>query len=84
MWMEIHYTTRWVCDLLVLTTRMEGKVKKDKMKDAVARVSQWRWVIIDEIGMVSGSFLAEWDMHIRQIMTDVTTQDHRPTRRDGR
>ena len=48
-----------------------SKGNKDKKKDAAARVSQWKWLIIDEISMVSANFLAELDMHIRQIMTDV-------------
>ena len=49
-----------------------GQGSKDKKKDAAARVSQWKWLIVDGISLVSANFLAELDMHIRQIMTDVS------------
>ena len=59
-----------------------GKGNKDKKKDAAARVSQWKWLIIDEISMVSANFLAELDMHIRQIMTDVSIMKRDASRTD--
>ena len=39
---------------------------------ASQRIAQWKWLIIDEISMVSAICLAELDMHLRQIMTDVS------------
>ena len=45
---------------------------KKKKVDASQRIAQWKWLIIDEISMVSANFLAELDMHLRQIMTDVS------------
>ena len=54
--------------------RKKGGVKSDKDKKVAAsqRIAQWKWLIIDEISMVSANFLAELDMHLRQIMTDVS------------
>ena len=52
----------------------ENVARADKMKAAAARVAQWRWLIIDEISMVSANFLAELDMHIRNVMSDVNKQ----------
>jgi hypothetical protein len=37
------------------------------------RVMQWRWLFIDEISMVSAKLLAEIDMKLRTIMSDVGT-----------
>ena len=52
---------------------------KQKLLDASRRVQHWRWVIIDEISMVSANFLAEVDMHLRNIMSQVSA-----TKRDAR
>ena len=54
--------------------RKKTGVKSDKEKKVAAsqRIAQWKWLIIDEISMVSANFLAELDMHLRQIMTDVS------------
>ena len=48
--------------------------KSDKGKKVAAsqRIAQWKWLISDEISMVSANLLAELDMHIRQFMTDVS------------
>ena len=34
---------------------------------------QWRWLFIDEISMVGAKLLAEMDMKLRSIMSDVET-----------
>ena len=62
------------------TTASKGK--KDTKIDAATRVAQWKWLIIDEISMVSANFLAELDMHMRQIMTDVSIMKQDTSRID--
>ena len=52
---------------------------KQKLLDAARQVPHWRWLIIDEISMVSANFLAEVDMHLRNIMSQVSV-----TKRDAR
>ena len=49
-----------------------SKVGKQKLMDAAKRVSHWRWLIIDEVSMISANFLAELDMHLRAIMSQVS------------
>ena len=38
------------------------------------KVLQWRWLIIDEISMVSGKLLAQLDMKLREVIRDIGTQ----------
>ena len=40
-----------------------------KKVEAARRIQQWRWLITDEISMVSASFLAELDAHLRSVMS---------------
>jgi hypothetical protein len=55
------------------TKRRTGNKSENSKKVAASqRIAQWRWLIIDEISMVSVNFLAELDMHLRQIMSDVS------------
>jgi DNA replication protein DnaC len=42
-----------------------------KQSDVAKRVMRWRWLFIDEISMVSAKLLAEVDMKLRAIMSDV-------------
>ena len=49
-----------------------SKVGKQKLMDAAKRVSHWRWLIIDEVSMISANVLAELDMHLRAIMSQVS------------
>ena len=46
-----------------------SKTSKKAMETSKC-VSQWRWLIIDEISMLSASFLAEIDMRLRDVMAD--------------
>ena len=43
--------------------------KKTKKEAAAQRMSQWRWLIVDEVSMVSANFLAELDSHLRSCMS---------------
>ena len=42
-----------------------------KHMEVAKRVLQWRWLIIDEISMVSAKLLAEMDMKLRAIISEV-------------
>ena len=42
--------------------------------DVAKRVLQWRWLIIDEISMVSARLLAEMDVRLRSVVRDIGTQ----------
>ena len=42
--------------------------------ETARRVLQWRWLIVDEISMVSASLLAEMDMKLRTVIRDIVAQ----------
>ena len=44
-----------------------------KQVETAARIMQWRWLFIDEISMVGAKLLAEVDMKLRTVMSDVAT-----------
>ena len=56
----------------------KGSDAKERQKQsAVAeRVLQWRWLIIDEIIMVSSQLLAEMDMKLRDVVRKVGSMKH--------
>ena len=41
-----------------------------KMTDVARRVEHMRWMVIDEISMVSAPFLAEIDMRLRSVVSN--------------
>ena len=41
--------------------------------DVAKRVLQWRWLIIDEVSMVSAKLLAEMDVKLRRVVRDIGT-----------
>ena len=43
--------------------------RKTKKEEAAERMSQWKWLIIDEISMVGANFVAELDSHLRSCMS---------------
>ena len=45
--------------------------KIQKQLDVAKRVLQWRWLIIDEISMVSAKLLAEVDVKLRRVVRDI-------------
>ena len=53
-------------------SRSRGKQESGPSDEAAKLVSQWKWLIIDEISMVSVQFLAELDHHLRSIMSQVS------------
>ena len=40
----------------------------------VVQSPQWRWLIVDEMSMVSASLLAEMDTKLRNVIRDIGTQ----------
>ena len=44
-----------------------------KQQDVAKRVLQWRWLIIDEISMVSARLLADIDMKLRDVTRRIGT-----------
>lgn len=42
--------------------------------DVAKRVLQWRWLIIDEISMVSAKLLAQMDVKLRSVIREIGTQ----------
>ena len=42
-----------------------------KQTEVGKRIMRWRWLFIDEISMVSAKLLAELDMKLRSVMSDV-------------
>ena len=45
-----------------------------KQLDVAKRVLQWRWLIIDEISMVSAKLLAEIDVKLRSVVREIGIQ----------
>ena len=48
-----------------------------KHMDVAKRVLQWRWLIIDEISMLSAKLFAEMDVKLRQVVREVGTSEKR-------
>ena len=44
-----------------------------KHMEVAKRVLQWRWLIIDEISMVSAKLLAQMDLTMREVIRDIGT-----------
>ena len=44
-----------------------------KHMEVAKRVLQWRWLIIDEISMVSAKLLAQMDLKMREVVRDIGT-----------
>ena len=47
--------------------------RQQKQQDVAKRLLQWRWLIIDEISMVSAKLLAEIDMKLRDVIRSIGT-----------
>ena len=54
----------------------QGKNKDtgSKMQEAAKRIAQWKWIILDEVSMCSAEFLAQMDLQLRSIVSDVICQ----------
>ena len=47
--------------------------------DIAKRVLQWRWLIIDEISMISAQLLAEVDWKLRRLMKEIDSTKKNPS-----
>ena len=55
--------------------RGEGlEAQVQKQQDIAKRVLQWRWLIIDEISMVSARLLADVDLKLRDVIRRIGTE----------
>ena len=50
----------------------------DKKREAAKRISQWKWLIIDEVSLLSAQMIAEIDTHLRSIMAAVHPEKRGP------
>ena len=50
-----------------------GEDHLQRQQDIAKRVLQWRWLIIDEISMVSAKLLANIDMKLRSTIRELGT-----------
>ena len=48
--------------------RCTDALETQRQGDVAKRVLQWRWLIVDEISMVSAQLLAEMDMKLRDVV----------------
>ena len=55
------------------TDASSAQKASQRQADVAKRVLQWRWLFIDEISMVGAKLLAEVEMKLRSIMSDVGT-----------
>ena len=77
-------TIHHACGIKAFKKGAEYDDGTDSQQIIAKRVLQWRWLIIDEISMVSAKLLAELDMKLRGVVRDLappkkmngTRQDH--------
>ena len=50
--------------------------------DIAKRVLQWRWLIVDEISMVSAKLLAQMDVKLRGVIRRIGTAKEGADKRD--
>ena len=63
----IHHS----CGILVYGSRNDSDAQTQRQIDVAKRVLQWKWIIIDEISMVSARLLAEIDVKLRNVVRRV-------------
>jgi len=67
-------TIHHACGIPVMKKGMAGESQAQRQMDVAKRVLQWRWLIIDEISMVSAKLFAEVDVKLRSTVRQVGTQ----------
>jgi len=68
-------TIHHACGIPVRKKGADGDDVVIQSQKAVAEKSlYWKWLLIDEFGMVSASLLAEVDMKLRDVVVDVSTR----------
>ena len=56
----------------------DDKISGSKFLDLSAKAVQWRWLIIDEISMVSAELLARMDLRCRELVRDLAQSKYAP------
>ena len=67
-------TIHHACGIGVFSRGASVENQAQKQVEVAKRVLQWRWLIIDEISMVSAKLLAEIDVKLRSTVRQVGTQ----------
>ena len=64
-------TIHHACGIPVRKKGSDGEMVLQTHKDVAEQSLYWRWLLIDEFGMVGSSLLAEIDMKLRDVVVDV-------------
>ena len=64
-------TLHHACGIPVRKKGSDGEVVVQSHKEVAEKSLYWRWLLIDEFGMVGASLLAEVDMKLREVVVDV-------------
>ena len=67
-------TIHHACGIPVFSRGDPAENQAQRQMDVAKRVLQWRWLIIDEISMVSAKLLAEMDVRLRAAVRELGTQ----------
>ena len=70
-------TLHHACGINKFASLNDGSNKESQKQTKVAeRVLQWRWLIIDEVSMISPQLLAELDMKLRDVVRRLCPTKH--------
>ena len=69
-------TIHHACGIPVRKRGESGDEAGQKQMEVAKRILQWRWLIIDEISMVSAKLFAEIDVKLRSFVRQIGTQKH--------
>ena len=64
-------TIHHACGIPVRKKGADGEMVIQSHKDVAEKSLYWKWLLIDEFGMVGSSLLAEVDMKLRDVVVDV-------------
>ena len=66
-------TIHRACGIPVMQKHSGDAADLQRHMDIAKRVLQWRWLIVDEISMVSAQLLAQMDMKLRGVVREIGT-----------
>jgi hypothetical protein len=64
-------TIHHACGIPIRKKNADGEVVIKSNQEVAEQSLYWRWLLIDEFGMVGASLLAEVDMKLRDVIVDV-------------
>ena len=67
-------TIHHACGIPVRKKGSDGDVVIQSDKSVAEKSLYWKWLLIDEFGMVGASLLAEVDMKLRDVVVDVSSR----------